>query len=98
MRKHYREKEYIDKSSEEEFADNDFTDSLETKEQVIILNMALESIKPKYSEIIKLKYNDHKSQKEIAKILNKTESAVENLLFKARKALKVKIEELYKDL
>ena len=53
-----------------------------------MIKIALENLKPQYSEVIKLKYNEHKSQKEISQIFGNSESSIENLLYKARKALK----------
>ena len=56
-----------------------------------MVKMAIDSLRPQHKEIIKLKYLEDKTQAEISKIINKSESAVEGLLYRARKALKKEI-------
>ena len=62
-----------------------------------MLNMALENLNDQYKKVIKLKYIEHKSQKEIAQIINKSVVAVESLLFKARKKLKTELKKNNRD-
>ncbi|TAK55500.1 MAG: sigma-70 family RNA polymerase sigma factor [Bacteroidetes bacterium] len=59
----------------------------DTIEQHEILNHALERLRARYREVIILKEYDGFSYKEIAGIVQSTESAVKSLLFKARKSL-----------
>ena len=68
------------------------------QEKVLMLNLALDKLDENYKKVLQLKYNELKSQKEIAKILNKSISAVESLLFKARKKLKVELSKIAKDI
>jgi len=95
LRKAYREKEIYDDSEIElnYFSDNREDDTKLLQEKKIIFDIAMESLKNEHKEIIKLKYIDDKSQKEIAEILGKHEKAVEGLLFRARESLK---KEVYK--
>ena len=45
-------------------------------------------------ESLKLRYEEHKSHKDISKIINRSKSAVQNLIFKAKNALKKELEKL----
>jgi len=94
LRKKYHEKDY-DKYFDinEETADN-LIDDLHTKEQLLMVNLAIDNLKPVYQNILRLKYFEEKSQNEIAEIINKTVSAVESLLVRARKQLKKELDKL----
>ncbi len=101
LRKKYREKKYFNLNNNDSIIENTSDHSVEkkieaqfTENRIKLVKIALESLRPQYKEVIKLKYNDHKKQKEIAELLNKTESAVENLLYKARASLKKQIKKL----
>ena len=59
-----------------------------------MVNIALDNILPQYKKILGLKYFQRFSYKKIAEILNKTESAVQNQLYRARKRLKKEIQKL----
>jgi len=98
LRKKYKEKNYIEMTSENTISDDKHLEDLILKEKVLMLNMALEKINPDYKKILQLKYNEHKSQKQIAKIMKKSISAVESLLFKARKKLKIELNKIAKDI
>lgn len=62
-----------------------------------MLKTAMEKLKPKYKEVIKLKFIDNKSQKEIAKLLNINRIATESLIFRAKDALKKEVKKLFKE-
>ncbi len=98
LRKNYRNKKYFDEINEEDISSNeDFTQKLEIKEKVIAIQIALENIKPHYNKVLLLKYEEHKSLKDISKIINKSESSVQNLIFKAKNALKKELNKLRRD-
>jgi RNA polymerase sigma-70 factor (ECF subfamily) len=60
-------------------------------EKAIMLDLAMKNIKPKYRKILELKYIEKKSQKEIARLLNKSRSSIESLIYRAREKLKQEI-------
>ncbi|MBN2534122.1 MAG: RNA polymerase sigma factor [Spirochaetales bacterium] len=68
---------------------------LEKKEKNLLITLALERIKSGYKKAIEMKYINGYSQKEIAKKLNKTEGAVEQLLNRAKKAMRNEISTLH---
>jgi len=91
----YKEKKYIDNAASDEIlinneTDEDLDDSIKNQ-KVVLLNKAMENIPEKYKKILKLKYIEKKSQKEIAGILKKSRSSVESLLYRARESLKKEI-------
>jgi RNA polymerase sigma factor (sigma-70 family) len=94
-------KKYKKKESETDEGIDDQThykkDQEDDNEKAILLNIALENIKPEYGKLLKLKYIENKSQKEISEILNKTESSIESLLFRAREMLKKEIKKVIKE-
>ena len=98
LRKKYREKEYVETNNEEVISQDNQIEDLVLQEKVLMLNMALDKLDENYKKVLQLKYNEHKSQKEIAKILDKSISAVESLLFKARKKLKIELSKIAKDI
>jgi RNA polymerase sigma-70 factor, ECF subfamily len=104
LRKKYRDIKYFKINDKEHDPDriaaNSETDAKDdeiTEEQVLLTKIAMDIIKPQFKEVINLKYNDHMSQKEIAEKMDKSVSAVENLLFKARNALKKELKKLMRN-
>ena len=98
LRKKYHEKEYVEKSNEEIITHDTHLEDLMLKEKVLMLNLALDKLDENYKKVLQLKYNENKSQKQIAKTLNRSISAVESLLFKARKKLKAELSKIAKDI
>lgn len=93
LRKNYRDKKHIETLDDNEIvANDDFIQSLEIKEKVNAIRIALENIKPHYNKVLILRYEEYKSHKDIAKEMNKSESAIQNLIFKAKNALKKELE------
>lgn len=88
LRKKYHDKNY-DKYFDitEESADN-MTEEAHKKEQLLMVNLAVDNLKPVYRDVLRLKYFEEKSQNEIAEIMNKSVSSVESLLVRARIDLK----------
>ena len=104
LRKKYRDRRFFNPADDEKIISNipDQTGAVieekkDDEEKIRFIKLAIELIKAEYREVINLKYNEHKSQKEISIILDKTESAVENLLFKARKAIKKELKKMLED-
>lgn len=62
------------------------------KEQNIILYHALSTLNPDYSQVIHLTFLEGFSNSETAEIMNKSNRQIENLLFRAKKALKTALE------
>ena len=62
------------------------------EENKIIVNKALNELIPEYRNVLWLTYFEEFSNKETAIILKKTERQIKKLLYRARKALKSKLE------
>ncbi len=62
------------------------------EENMLIVNKALNELIPEYRNVLWLVYFEEFSNKETAIILKKTERQIKNLLYRARKALKSKLE------
>ena len=74
-----------------ETIDDEPFEILEKKEKYFLFVCALDNIKSNYRDVITMKYFKGISQKEIAKSLEKTEGAVEQLLIRAKQAIKNEI-------
>lgn len=87
LRKKYREDKYIKNSDQEvHFADN--SDDFIKKEKALILNNAMDNIKPDYKKIIQMKYIDKKTIEEISCELSKSTDSIKSLLIRAKDSLK----------
>ena len=62
------------------------------EENMLIVNKAINELIPEYRNVLWLTYFEDFSNKETAIILKKTERQIKNLLYRARKALKSKLE------
>ncbi len=62
------------------------------EEQKMILHQAIRSLKSDYQQVIYLSYFEQFSNDEIAGIMHKSRKQVENLLYHARKSLKIQLE------
>jgi RNA polymerase sigma factor (sigma-70 family) len=98
LRKKYKKKKYETDCDVDvaDFADENITDELLENEKMLMIRQALDNVKPEYKKILTLKYIENKSQKELSEILEKTESSVESLLFRAREALKKELKNVEK--
>jgi RNA polymerase sigma factor (sigma-70 family) len=97
LRKIYRDKRIEDKlkvNIDEEYEEKDYTNGIDKEEKMKLLNLALKNIKPEYSAIIKYKYFDGLSHKEIAKKINKSIDASESLLQRGINAIKKEFKNL----
>ena len=74
--------------------DDKLSEELHTKEQLLLVNVAMENLKPLFKDVLKLKYIEEKSQNEIAGIVNKSVSAVETLLVRAKKQLRIELKKI----
>ena len=63
-------------------------------EKILTMNMALNNIKSEYKDILNMKYLEKKPVKQIAKLLKKSESSIESILFRARQALKKEMQRI----
>ncbi|MBN2547213.1 MAG: RNA polymerase sigma factor [Spirochaetes bacterium] len=96
LRKKYRDKK-IKQSLEKER--NDFVEENEENndEKIVMMKSAMENLKPVYKELIKMKYIEDKSQREIAEHFNKSRISVESMIFRAKEALKKEIKKIYRE-
>ena len=98
IRKEKNRDKYIESSKEvNDLIEDKVEKNIFEKEKFLVLKTALENIKPEYSNILKMKYLEKKSQKDISYAINKSVSAVETILVRARKSLKKEIIKLTKD-
>ena len=80
--------EYEDVLADEESLEKEYIKN----EEKIILHRAIGSLKPDYSAVLYLVYFEDMSNDETAKILKKSKRQIENLLYRAKAALKLKLE------
>jgi len=87
---HYRSKKRMEVLEETDFVDTSDTpdDQAENADQSDSVWESVKRLKAPYREVLVLKYREDLSVKEIAKILNKSETNVKILLFRARNQLK----------
>jgi RNA polymerase sigma-70 factor (ECF subfamily) len=97
IRKKYREKKYKDMMQRSHSNPGDIHEELHKKEKILLMNMALKNIKTDYSTVLREKYIEDKSIKEIASTLGKSDKAIESLLTRAKKALKTEMEHISRD-
>jgi RNA polymerase sigma-70 factor (ECF subfamily) len=88
LRKNYRNKKYYKYFYPETYDENNIIEELETKKQILLVNNAIENIKPDYKKILKLKYIEKKSLKEISKLQKKSISSITSTITRARKEIK----------
>ena len=88
LRKQYSEEKKNNKLFEEEKMSPDVSEEIIKKEKIVTLHIALDNVKEKYALVLKKKYLENKSQKEIAESLGISVTAIESLLYRARRALK----------
>ncbi|MBR5683762.1 MAG: RNA polymerase sigma factor [Ruminococcus sp.] len=62
------------------------------KEQQITIHKAMRKLQPKYQQVLWLIYFEGFSNKEAAKIMNKSLRSLESILYRARKSLKSQLE------
>ena len=93
LRKVYKDKN-LNKKIIENHKINENKKEKSDNEKAIMLDLAMKNIKQKYRKLLELKYKENKSQKEIAKILNKSRSSVESLLYRAREELKKEVKKI----
>ena len=87
LRKIYKDKD-LNKKIQVDHKININNYEIRDNEKVIMLDLAMKNINPKYRKVLELKYIEKRSQKEIARLLNKSRSSIENLTYRAREQLK----------
>ena len=89
FRKMYREKKYLEKIKTAHHEEkNPVEDTIEKKQEALMVDMAMNNLKDTYKEVIQLKYIEKKSLNEISEKLGKTVSSINNLLLRARVELR----------
>ena len=91
IRKKQREKKYTQLIQKDHVLNVDFDQQLIKKEQILLMNIAMENIKPIYKQILTMKYIEDKTVKEIAEKMEKNIKATESMLMRAKDALKTEI-------
>ena len=61
------------------------------KERIILMNIAMDNIKPIYKQILTMKYIEDRTVKEISTTIDKSAKATESMLKRARDSLKTEI-------
>ena len=97
LRKSYKNKVLNEKIIEDHKTNNNQCE-MGDNEKVIMFNLAMEKIKPKYRKILELKYIEKRTLKEIAKIYNKSRSSIESLIYRAKHELKKELKKLNKEM
>ncbi len=97
LRKKYRDKKYLGKLYENESYNEESINNLINKQKKMIFDLAFEKLSTDYQEIMKLKYIKNKSLIEIAEMYDKSVTAVENILYKAKIKIKKEIKKISKD-
>lgn len=97
FRKDYREKKYLEKIINQESYTDPVFETIEKRQEVVLLDMAMNNLKNSYKEVINLKYIEKKSLKEISKKLGKTIFSINNLLLRARAELNQEIKKILKE-
>jgi RNA polymerase sigma factor (sigma-70 family) len=91
-RKYFQDRKILEKLKEREVHEQkttvDCNSELVMQEKAVLLDLALNAINPDYKRILELKIFEKKKIKEIASLLQRTEKAIENMIFRAKKALK----------
>lgn len=87
-RKIYREKRYFNEFDDKLTYDDNFAEDIQSKQEALMLNNAFNSLKDKYKEMIRLKYIQNLSIKEISKHTGSSIATVNSLLERARLSLK----------
>ena len=73
--------------------ENDLEKDYIKEEQKIQIHRALRTLKPEYRQVLWLVYFDGLAVKEAAKVMKKSIHSTETLVYRARKALKVRLEQ-----
>ncbi len=91
LRKKYHDENYHKYFDTPEKLDDSMAEDLHEKQQVLLVNMAIDNLKPVYKNVLRSAYIENKSQDEIASELNRSLSSVESILVRARKKLRVEL-------
>lgn len=101
----YLRKMYRDKSIYNDYDDNlllyetcvlNPTDCIQTNQERLFIKEAFNNLNERYKAVIRLKYIESKSVKEITCILNKKYTAIDSLLARARNALRIEFKKIVK--
>lgn len=91
-----KKKKYIDRVPLDEHYELSDENNLESSyirdEQKIEVHRALSRIKPEYSQVLYLTFFENFSNSETANIMRKNNRQIENLIYRAKKALKSELE------
>ncbi|MBE6697052.1 MAG: RNA polymerase sigma factor [Ruminococcaceae bacterium] len=71
-----------------ESKESDPAEQMERQEIAVRLDAAVDALEQRYREVIRLKYYEHKHNKEIAEMLGLSQSVVNGRVFRAKRALR----------
>jgi RNA polymerase sigma factor (sigma-70 family) len=94
LRKKYHDDDYQKYFEVNEKMEDTITEDLHKKEQLMLVNLAMEKLNPAFKNVLKLRYLEEKSQNEISEIMNRSVSSVETLLVRAKKQLRAELKKL----
>ena len=92
LRKKSKYLEFKNQAKNLQKAQQDLEEKYIKKQELIVLHRAIQELLPQYNEVLNLAYFEELSIAEIAGIMNKTVKQVNNLLYRAKSALKAKLE------
>lgn len=90
LRKQYKEKICSDEINKEYTTSENVIEILDKKEKGLLTATILEELKPEYKDVLIMRYIEDKTQKEIAKKMNKSINAIRILILRAKKSFKNK--------
>jgi RNA polymerase sigma factor (sigma-70 family) len=88
LRSAYRERNKKRALAPDDPAASDALSEMLSREKKIMFETALERVKPEFRRVLRLKYDEDKSQAEIAGLFGVKVTTVEGLLYRAREAVK----------
>jgi len=86
--------EELEKAENEVWEDEGPLERIVERERAEVVQHCLSLLKPAYRELLILREYEHLSYSEIARVTGASESAVKSALFKARKAMGVKLDSM----
>jgi RNA polymerase sigma-70 factor (ECF subfamily) len=103
FRKAYSEKRKLNSLQDNQKNDSRAADPMRIadvteNQEILMLNLALENVREKYQRVLKLKYLEKKSLKELSEMMNEPLTTVNGLLVRARRELKKEFMKIAKEL
>lgn len=94
QRKQAREQKILQTLEPPKKDSKEWDDEIQDKKKTVLLNLAIKNLKHTYAQILQMKYYEGLSINEIAEKTDKTASSVQNIMFRAKEALKKEIRKI----